>query len=213
MNFGEFAKEVHQNAVDHGWYDTKRDACEIFALIHSEWSEALEEYRAGRPMKWYHCCECEPDGRGAPCTPKDESDCLNYKTKENCPHRGKKPEGVAVELIDGCIRILDFVGCVSTLEQDGDFDSVIRLGDEEQAIIATASVLTLIAALHAATVDALDCLYEDKDAPKTLGGLNLIIGCVFAWLESHGCEDPKAVMLEKHEYNKSRPYRHGGKRC
>lgn len=40
-----------------------------------------------------------------------------------------------------------------------------------------------------------------------------IIYRVFVWLEAHGCEDPKAVMIEKHEYNKSRSYRHGGKRC
>lgn len=40
-----------------------------------------------------------------------------------------------------------------------------------------------------------------------------IIYRVFVWLEANGCEDPKAVMIEKHEYNKSRPYRHGGKRC
>lgn len=51
MKFGEFAKEVHQNAVDHGWYEAERSVAEIFALIHSEWSEALEEYRAGRPME------------------------------------------------------------------------------------------------------------------------------------------------------------------
>lgn len=52
MKFGEFAKGVHQNAVDHGWYDAERGVSEIFALIHSEWSEALEEYRAERPMEW-----------------------------------------------------------------------------------------------------------------------------------------------------------------
>lgn len=85
MKFGEFAKEVHQNAVDHGWYEVERSVAEIFALIHSEWSEALEEYRAGRPMEWYHCCECEPDGHGHPCDPKDENDCLNYETREKCP--------------------------------------------------------------------------------------------------------------------------------
>lgn len=35
---------------------------------------------------------------------------------------------------------------------------------------------------------------------------------VFEWLTNQGI-DPYAVMLEKHEYNKTRPYRHGGKLC
>lgn len=213
MNFGEFAKEVHQNAVDHGWYDTKRDVCEIFALIHSEWSEALEEYRAGRPMKWYHCCECDPDGRGDPCTPKDAYDCLNYEVRENCPHRGKKPEGIAVELIDGCIRILDFAGAVIDLKPDAEFSTVIQASDEERKILEGFPLPTFIAVLHIATAHAMERIVEGKSLVETLGSLNGIIGCVFAWLESHGREDPKAIMLEKHEYNKKRPYRHGGKRC
>lgn len=106
MNISEFAREVHQNAVDHGWWDTDRDAAEVIALIHSEWSEALEEYRAGRPMVWY---ECEEAGKSEICAPKDPYDCLHYSDNEHCKYRGKKPEGIAAELIDGCIRILDYI--------------------------------------------------------------------------------------------------------
>ena len=36
MNINEFAQEVHQNAVTHGWWETERDSAEIIALIHSE---------------------------------------------------------------------------------------------------------------------------------------------------------------------------------
>lgn len=39
--------EVHQNAINHGWWDDTRPIPELLCLIHSEVSEALEAYRVG----------------------------------------------------------------------------------------------------------------------------------------------------------------------
>ena len=45
MKIKETAESVHQNAVNHGWWEEKRSVPELLCLIHSEVSEALEAYR------------------------------------------------------------------------------------------------------------------------------------------------------------------------
>ena len=108
LDINEFAKEVHQNAKDHGWWDEERSFGEIIALCHSELSEALEEYRKGRPMIYV-------------------DDYPSLSRKERIPKLGdgEKPEGIAVELADCIIRILDYCG-----KEGIDIEAILKLKHE-----------------------------------------------------------------------------------
>jgi len=113
MTLSKLAKEIHDNAIAHGWWETPPSFPEIIALCHSELSEALEEYRNYGDVN-------DPD-------------------RVYCPEiKGCAPSGIPTELADCIIRILDY------------------------------------------------CAYAEIDI-----------------------ED---AIHRKHEYNKTRPYRHGGKR-
>lgn len=47
----EVAKQIHENAVDHGWWDEERGFPEVLALIHSEVSEALKNTETGACLR------------------------------------------------------------------------------------------------------------------------------------------------------------------
>lgn len=160
----DVAKQIHQNAVDHGWWDEPRGFGEIIALIHSEWSEALEEYRAGRGMLWY------------------ATDAANKK----------KPEGIAVELIDGCIRILDYFG------KEGGTIQILPVEMTDHL-----TVPNLVATLHCYTTYAM----QSKE-DEWRGWFGAAVYACFSYIQANGLS-PEKIMLEKHEYNITRPYKHG----
>lgn len=192
INLNDFAKEVHQNAVEHGWWEGERCLEEILALIHSEWSEALEEYREGRPVVWHKCpynggkCETQEVHTGVP-------EC------SRCGSEMRKPEGFCVELIDGCIRILDYFGHKGYRVSKNVGVTAAIMADEDRESIPKA-----ITRLHQWTTMALE--------KPVRGALTVALFYAFEIVRGMG-EDPNDIMKEKHEYNKSRPYKHGGKVC
>lgn len=202
MLVSELAKMVHENAVEHGWWEDEREAPEVLALIHSEWSEALEEARAGRPLVWYMCSACEDEG---PCV-------VDANTAIACgfDRAGKKPEGVAVELIDGCIRILDYIGKLGVIEPGSEESDVVieKLYTEKpfKDIESWEKLPVLVAHLHFHT-SAVMKIKEEFPAGRVVQML-LTLSIAMSWVKKQGL-DPLAILLEKHEYNKTRPYKHG----
>lgn len=114
----ELANKIHKTAVEHGWWNPAPSFGEVVALCHSELSEALEEHRADRPMVWYACKEREAD---YPCNPKDFSECSMEGQEEICVYRSAKPEGIAIEMSDCLIRILDWAG-----HEGIDIDAIVK---------------------------------------------------------------------------------------
>lgn len=74
--------DAHQTAIDKGWWDMPRTFGDQIALMHSELSEALEDFRAGEPM-----------------------DVLRFEPTQ--PETPGKPVGIASEFADVLIRIFD----------------------------------------------------------------------------------------------------------
>lgn len=207
MNLNEFAKEIHENAKAHGFWDEPRPFDELCALMISELAEALEEARAGRPMEWY-ACKCSREGK-EPC---DEQKCLlEGRHWKSCSEFNPKPEGIAVEMADCAIRILDYLG---RIEYDID-DALLNFGNNRiagltetfmkvTATIALAYRYYIVAHLPGASDPMCDLTIVDEVNYRLVKALNTII----TWFKSNGL-DFGAIARRKHEYNKTRERLHG----
>lgn len=187
MNINQLAKEIHENAVAHGWWKEARSFDEIIALIYSELSEALEEYRNKRPNVYYVINTEQTDGQIIPCIRTDWGDG---------DFEGEKPEGIIIELADTVIRILDYCG-----------EENINIGAAVNKCCARStpySLPELVAKCHYFISKA----YADTELPELC--FAECINLIDFWCEEEGISLELAINL-KHSYNKNRPYRHGGK--
>lgn len=225
MNWNNFAKDVHRVSVDHGWWDNPPTFAEIIVMCHSELSEAIEEYRYRQPM--VYCEKWTNLNPGAACL---EEPCGGMECLRNFPDR--KPEGVAVELGDCILRILDYMGRVK-----GDVDGIIRMlnGISPPGVkeLDVRKLPELVAGCHYSLSSAYgsnrgaEMLKKKKSRGiKEVRALHpfrvrdyerrtreKMVGCIvdiLRWADSNGV-DMEAIITAKNEYNRSRPYRHGGK--
>ena len=130
-------ESVRANNFQKGWRSDdspKRPVGELVALLHSEVTECFESFRNGEHELWYEY----PNGVSSELSVIRAAACLNGDCDPNETVMGK-PQGMAAELADVIIRVLDFA-------------------DEYQMPIVQA-------------------------------------------------------VLNKHAYNQTRPFRHGGKAC
>ncbi len=199
MNWNEFAAEVHQLAVEKGWWEPRPSFAQIVVMCHSELSEAVEEYRAGNPMVYRTC----RDDAGRPICRWDIGKACPVATGEfACERQSPKPEGVAVEMGDCILRILD------TLAEAGvDIDGSLFYEDVEgKDLIGT------VAKCHYLISKAWT-LCSASFGPKARRCVYYMLACmatILDWARQNDV-DMEAVLRAKHAYNKTRPFRHGGK--
>lgn len=157
MNIKELQKAIHENAVNHGWWETERPVPEILCLIHSEVSEAFEAY-------------------------------IN-----------NDDDNLAEELSDIAIRLLDAAEGYN-----------IDLVDTEWRMDSLYDTIPI--ALCAINLDISKALeaFRNHNKDSFARKFRRILSTLLGVAQKHNI-NLEAEIIKKHEHNKTRSYRHGGK--
>ncbi len=105
MRINDMVKEAHETAKSKGWWDEEKSFGEVIALMHSEFSEALEEARDGIDynVTYYEC-------KNPQACPDDQCICGACWSDRPNKCRFAKPCGIPSELADCVLRIFDACG-------------------------------------------------------------------------------------------------------
>ncbi|OMF35219.1 hypothetical protein BK133_10935 [Paenibacillus sp. FSL H8-0548] len=193
MKINELVKAAHENAVVKGWWQEERTYGELVALMHSEVSEALEDYRNGKQPNevWY---EYEFGGG----TVEDFRTELLFGDGDWVLG---KPCGIPSELADVCIRIFDAAG------KNGWGEALHSWYGRVTVKWRVNSGLSFTDNLNIIHGNLTDCARADSWKEFNLA----VVLQNVAELASYYDFDLDQAISEKMAYNATRPERHGGK--
>ena len=186
-----------------GWVDDKNmpSYAIITALFHSELSEALEDYRNNKLVTevWY---ECKGMTFG-----KDERDRSKEPPGDDPSYW--KPCGVPIELADFVIRICQYAGTVKRGKE-------LQETYEHAIVDGACDFAEFLAKAHATVSGSYNSYEWYGIAPSSrplryLDCLGEALLHTFAFCDASGI-DIWAAIDEKEAYNRTREYRHGGKK-
>lgn len=191
MNYTELSKRIHAANVAKGfWPKEGRDMGEVFALIHSEASEALKAHRDDLPM------DVPPQAWVAWERQKDFGSAFVvgvYRAwfKDRC---------VAEELADVAIRTLDLLGY---------FECDFKRTGEDPAMPDAMSFGGVVSVIHIFVAEANKALICD-DMEECIRKLIGVLALVEATCTRFGI-NLQAHIEAKLAYNSTRPFKHGKK--
>lgn len=205
--WNEMRDVAHQNAVDKGWWsEGDREVDTVLELMCSEVAEATEADRSHWPAV---CFEIRPDNEwdlkneviraDGKRTGMVDYELMRPLTQEfNLSHR--KPEGAATELVDLVIRCFDYAG-----RHKFDIDTVLEGMDE---FLDVDTVKT-----YSPSRVRMD-FYRIAGQAKCHDDMEHIICALIlmakAYFHIRGWNLREVIEL-KHNYNTTRPVKHGGK--
>ena len=181
----DLVTESYNIAKEHGWHEEERSLSALTLLMQSEVAEVLEEYRKHKRVDeiWYEI--------------HHEADGCHYTTTGK---PGDKPCGIPVEIADLVIRIADYCGKYSI-----DLESWTNVAPYPVTETSFEEWLSRINY-------ALSHAWADKDG---ILGTSFWLGLATSYAFSMATTskiDLWAVIDEKTAFNRTRPYRHGGKK-
>ncbi|MER2061439.1 MAG: hypothetical protein ABS894_00760 [Aerococcus urinaeequi] len=192
---------AHGNAIAKGWWEKERTLGELVALIHTEGSEAMEDFRKGHETTdvWYEYNDARK-GEFISDVPQLEV-CTNNFTGAMEQALGK-PCGIPSELADIVIRVFDLVGKHEVVEPFANFLIQLFNNNVDYAIEHDRSFGDNMGWLHASISKILTDSTVEYAAETVYNTYKLA--------EYSGI-DLDAIITEKMAYNTRREYRHGGK--
>ena len=189
IDLNKLAQELHEAAVAKGFWDVEDAEIKHIAKMHSELSEALQEDRCGRPMLYVDDIEVEA------------------RITDPAMFDGRKPEGVAAELADFVMMLLDMTQRHGKLDLNDMTDAYRDQSRKNMSKVLEDMPLHLfVLILHKNFVFLLfpDLVY----VPHIMYPFGFVLYGVELWLEQRGIDLWQVIRL-KMEYNRSRPALHG----